>query len=240
MTCSTIGLIGGMSWESIAIYYQLINRAVRVELGGLESAPIILHSLNFAEIASLQRMSDWDKLAEILSKAARGLQDLGAEYIAICTNTMHKVASEVQNSVSVPLIDIRDCTGKALQQDGIQTVSLFGTLYTMQDSFYTDYLLREWGIRTVAPYVVSQQQIHSIIFDELCKGDVKPESGVLISKLVEELVSSDVDAVVLACTELMMLFHEVPCSLPVYDTTTIHANTISSIALKLEASQLNK
>lgn len=240
MAPHTIGLIGGMSWESTVIYYQMINRVVRAELGGLESAPIILHSLNFAEIASLQRAGDWDRLAEILSSAAQGLERSGAEYIAICTNTMHKVAEEVQAAVSVPLIDIRDSSGLALQQDAIETVSLFGTLYTMQQTFFSDYLLRQWDIRTVPPDLDAQQKIHTIIFDELCKGNVRPESRELMNDLISEMMSSGVQAVVLGCTELMLLFEDAACSLPVYDTTTLHANTISSFALDLDSCHQSK
>ncbi len=227
----TLGLIGGMSWESSIIYYQQINRAVRERLGGLHSAQIILHSCDFAAIAELQRQDAWDALADRLTQAAQALERAGADCVAICSNTMHKVAAEIQAGLDVPLIDIRAVTGSALQAHNARKACLLGTRYTMEQAFFRGPLQQEWGIEVVIPNEPARQAVHAIIFEELCQGVVCPTSRQALRTLIAEQAERGVDAIILGCTELMLLLDQEHSVLPLVDTTTLHARALADFAL---------
>jgi len=226
-----IGLIGGMSWESTLVYYQAINREIRERLGELHSANVLLDSCDFAEIVALQRQGDWTTLAERLSQTAQGLERGGACCLAICTNTMHKVAEEVQSAVNIPLIDIRDVTGSAAVQYGASRVGLLGTLYTMEQEFFRSHLSGFWGVQSIIPEARERQVIHSVIFDELCQGIVSPQSRKELIGIIQHLETRGAQAIVLGCTELMLLLDQEQCSLAMFDTTVLHAKALADYAL---------
>lgn len=219
----TIGLIGGMSWESTVTYYRAINRAVRERLGGLHSAKIILWSVEFDEIEKCQSSGDWAKSARILADCAQGLEAAGADMVLICTNTMHKVAPEVAAAVKIPLLHIAEATGRALRRDGIRKVALLGTKYTMTETFYKGRLADE-GFEVLVPEADDIETVNRIIFDELCCGIVKPESKTEYLRVIESLRAKGAEAVILGCTEIGLLIAQEDTDLPVYDTTLIHAD----------------
>jgi aspartate racemase len=227
----TIGLIGGMSWESTAVYYREINRAVRERRGGLHSAEILLHSCNFEEVAALQRQDAWDSLAESLARIAQNLERGGADCVAVCTNTMHKVAGEVQAAIDIPLIDIRDVTGDALRARHLNRVCLLGTRYTMEQQFFRSHLCRKSGLEIVVPGEAERAQVHSIIFEELCQGVVCPSSRNALLRIIEEQAWQGAEAVILGCTELMLILDQKDCPLRLFDTTTLHAQALADYAL---------
>lgn len=219
----TIGLIGGMSWESTVGYYRQINEGVKKALGGLHSAKIVLHSVDFDPIEKRQRAGDWAGAARILIDAARSVESAGADFILICTNTMHKVAAEVEQSINIPLLHIADATAEALVKDGVRKVGLLGTAFTMEQAFYKGRLSEEYGLEVVIPSENDRKRIHEIIYDELCLGQINPESRKEYLRIVNELGKSGVEAVVLGCTEIGMLITQEHTDLPLYDTTAIHA-----------------
>lgn len=218
----TIGLIGGMSWESTVTYYQEVNRLVKGRLGGLHSARVLLSSVDFAEIEECQASGDWDRSAAILAGAARGLERAGAELILICTNTMHKVFSQVQGAVSVPLLHIADATADALEEAGVSTVALLGTKYTMLEDFYKDRLVRR-GVRVLIPGAEDVELVNHVIFDELCLGKLEPGSKAQFLRIIGELSAQGAQGVILGCTEIGLLISQEDTPLPVFDTTLIHA-----------------
>jgi aspartate racemase len=226
----TIGLIGGMSWESTTLYYQLINREVALRLGGLSSARLNLVSLDFQDIAQRQRAGDWAGMSAILRQAARRLQDTGAQCLLIGTNTMHKLAPEVQADVNVPLIHIVDVTADAILAQGLDTVGLTGTRFTMEEAFYVD-RLRERGIRCVLPDEAQRTEIHRIIFEELCQGEVGESSRAWLSGCITDLKSRGAQGVVLGCTELPLIVGPQDSCLPTFDTTALHAMAAVDFAL---------
>ena len=226
----TIGLIGGMSWESTTLYYQLINREVAQRLGGLSSARLNLVSLDFQDIAQRQRAGDWAGMSAILRQAARRLQDTGAQCLLIGTNTMHKLAPEVQADVNVPLIHIADVTADAILAQGLDTVGLMGTRFTMEEAFYVD-RLRERGIRCVLPDEAQRTEIHRIIFEELCQGEVGESSRAWLSGCITDLKSRGAQGVVLGCTELPLIVGPQDSCLPTFDTTALHAMAAVDFAL---------
>ena len=227
----TIGLIGGMSWESTIPYYQIINEDIKENLGGLHSAKIILYSVEFDEIERCQSENRWDDAAKILSGAARALQSAGADFILICTNTMHKVFGQVQASVLIPLIHIADATGDALRAAGIRKVGLLGTRYTMQEDFYKG-RLSEQGFQVEIPDEEYIPEINRIIFEELCVGEIKEESRSFFAKAIQNLKEKNCEAVILGCTEIGLLVREEDSVLPIYDTTVIHAKAGAKRALE--------
>jgi aspartate racemase len=227
----TIGLLGGMSWESTAVYYQQINLAMRDRLGGLHSAQILLHSYDFAAIAALQRADAWDRLAEILAQTGQALERAGADCLAICTNTMHKVAEEVQAAVDIPLIDIREVTGAAIRTHDLKKVCLLGTRYTMEQTFFRTPLSRAAGLEIVVPEEGERACVHAIIFEELCQGIVCPASRETLSRIMAAQAQQGVDGMILGCTELMLLVDQEHCPLPLFDTTTLHAQALVDFAL---------
>ncbi len=227
----TIGLIGGMSWESTLEYYRIINELVSKRLGGHHSAKIILYSVDFDEVVKLQHKGDWEKLGEMLAEIARRLEACGADLILICTNTMHKVADYVQKAINIPLLSIIDATAEEIKRTGLRKVGLLGTKFTMEDDFYRAGLERH-GIQTVIPDEEDRNTVHRIIFDELCLGVFKESSKEELKKIVEKLKERGAEGVVLACTELPLLLSQEDCDIPIFDTTRIHAEYAVNFALR--------
>ncbi|MFT5571942.1 MAG: aspartate racemase [Cryomorphaceae bacterium] len=227
----TIGLIGGMSWESTTSYYQEINRGVASALGGFHSARIALYSVDFDEIEKMQSTGAWDELAEILSRAAQAVEAGGADFFLICTNTMHKVAAQVEASVSIPLLHIADATARQLQADGVKKVGLLGTAFTMEQDFYKQRLRDNFGIDVVVPNEEQRQDVHKVIYSELCQGVITNESKERYLEIVDELYKTGAQAVILGCTEIGLLINQGDTESILYDTTVIHAAAAVSQAL---------
>ena len=226
----TIGLIGGMSWESTVPYYQIINEEVKNRLGGLHSAKVILYSVEFDEIEKCQSNGDWEKSGDILGNAAKGLEAAGADFILICTNTMHKVAPQIQSMIHIPIIHIADATAEELEKCQIRSVGLLGTKYTMTQEFYRQRLI-DRGIDVMIPDVEDIDAVNDIIFHELCIGKIKEKSRKKFQKIIDSLKDKGADGVILGCTEIGLLIHQADSSLPVFDTTVIHAKRAVEIAL---------
>lgn len=226
----TIGLLGGMSWESSQTYYRLINQRVKERLGGLHSAKVILFSVDFAEIEALQHQGDWGRTAEILSAAARSLEAAGADFLVIGTNTMHKVAPQIEESVRMPLLHIADATAHALQRDGISRVGLLGTQFTMEQEFYRERLERA-GIEVVIPDETQRNTVHQVIYQELCQGTIRSDSKARYLEIVQALSERGAQGVILGCTEIGLLIQQPDTPVPLYDTTQIHADRAVEEAL---------
>lgn len=229
----TIGLIGGMSWESTIPYYSIINEYVKEKLGGLHSARIVLYSVEFDEIEKCQSSGDWHKSGEILADAAKKLELAGAEIILICTNTMHKVFDQVQESVQVPIIHIAQATADQLEKEQITTVALLGTKYTMTQDFYKSKLV-ERGFNVLIPNEKDIELINTIIFKELCVGTIKEDSRTEFSRIISELKEQGAQAVILGCTEIGLLVRPEDSVLKTFDTTVIHAKIAAKLALEEE------
>ena len=227
----TIGLIGGMSWESTIPYYEIINEAVKNALGGLHSAKIILYSVEFDEIEKCQASGDWDKSAHILADVAMKLEAAGADFILICTNTMHKVAPQIQAKVNVPIIHIVDAVADVLRSQGITKVGLLGTKYTMTQDFYKQKLI-DRGIQVLIPEDGDVEVVNDIIFKELCVGIIREESRSRYSEVIRKLKNAGAEAVILGCTEIGLLVRQRDSVLPIYDTTVIHAKKAAQLALE--------
>lgn len=225
----TIGLIGGMSWESTAHYYAELNRLTAERLGGLHSAPILMHSLDFAPIARLQDEGDWAQAGEVLASSAKALQQAGAELIGIATNTMHMVADAVQSAIDVPLIHIADPTAQALHEDGYERVGLLGTRFTLERPFYKDRLTAR-GFDVLVPDV-GVTNLNGIIYEQLCRGIVTDPSRKIYVEAIERLKARGAEAVILGCTEIGMLISDANSPLPAYDTTQLHARALVDAAL---------
>jgi aspartate racemase len=226
----TIGLLGGMSWESTVEYYRLINKFVSDRLGGLNSAKCLLYSFNFEEIAYLQREGNWKRLAEMLGDAARKLEVAGADLILICTNTMHKVAPEVQAMLSIPIVSIIDATAEEVKRKGLKKIGLLGTLFTMEDGFYQEELERN-GIESIVPEREDRLFIHGVIFNELCKGVFREESKNELLRIINWLVGKGAEGIVLACTEIPLIVKQRDVEVPVFDTTEIHSKKAVELVL---------
>lgn len=226
----TIGLIGGMSWESTISYYKIINEEIKNRLGGLHSAKIILHSVEFAEIESCQASGNWEKCGRIIGTAAQGLETAGADFILICTNTMHKVVPQIASMIRIPIIHIAEATADELEKCQIQKVGLLGTKYTMTQDFYKQKLI-DRGIDTIIPDEADVDVINNIIFNELCVGEIKTESREKFKKIIDGLKMQGAEGVILGCTEIGLLIQQTDSSLPVFDTTIIHARRAAEIAL---------
>ncbi|MDK8465213.1 aspartate/glutamate racemase family protein [Marinobacter sp. SS13-12] len=218
----TIGLLGGMSWESTQTYYRLINEGVKARLGGLHSAKLVLYSVDFAEIEALQHRGDWAATARILSDAALSLQKAGADFLVIGTNTMHKVAPEIEQTVRLPLLHIADATAQVLAQDRITRVGLLGTRFTMEQAFYRE-RLEAAGIAVLTPDQAQRDSVHRVIYEELCQGEINPDSRQAYLDIVASLSERGAQAVILGCTEIGLLIRQADTSVPLYDTTEIHA-----------------
>lgn len=217
-----IGLLGGMSWESTQTYYRLINEGVKSHLGGLHSAKLVLYSVDFAEIEALQHRGDWAATARILSDAALSLQKAGADFLMIGTNTMHKVAPEIEQAIRIPLLHIADATAKVLARDRITRVGLLGTRFTMEQAFYRE-RLEAAGIEVLIPDQPQRDSIHRVIYEELCQGEINPDSRQAYLDIVASLSERGAQAVILGCTEIGLLIRRADTSVPLYDTTEIHA-----------------
>lgn len=227
----TIGLLGGMSWESTEIYYRLINEETRRVLGGHHSAPIAMFSVDFQEIKELQHAGDWDATAEILVEKARQIERAGAEFLLICTNTMHKIADEVSSSISIPLLHLADATAIAIKESGVSTVGLLGTKFTMEQEFYKG-RLQQHGLEVLVPSQKDQDVVHQIIYDELVLGRVLSESRDEYLRIIDGLQQHGADAVIEGCTEIGLLVKQEHTEVPLFDTTEIHAHQAVVEALK--------
>ncbi|MBI3286199.1 MAG: aspartate/glutamate racemase family protein [Burkholderiales bacterium] len=227
----TIGLIGGMSWESTIPYYRQINETIKGHLGGLHSAKLVLYSVDFHDIERLQHAGDWDAAGAMLAVAARSLERAGADLLVLCTNTMHKVAASIEAAVSIPLLHIADVTAAEIKQAGHQTVGLVGTRFTMEQAFYRDRLSGRHGLKVIVPDDEQRDTIHRIIFEELCLGVVLPESRSAYSRIMAGLASQGAEAIILGCTEISMLVSQQDSMLPLFDTTAIHARAAAEAAL---------
>ncbi|MCP9017241.1 aspartate/glutamate racemase family protein [Streptococcus sp. CF8-6] len=227
----TIGLIGGMSWESTTSYYQIINETIKRELGGLHSAKILLYSVDFAEIEHYQAVGDWDKSAQVLADIAQRLEQAGADFIVICTNTMHKVALQIQKKIAIPILHIAQATAQALVDDGIRKVGLLGTKYTMTQDFYKEKLL-ESGLEVLIPDQAGIADVNRIIYDELCLGDIRESSKQTYLTVIDDLKNAGAEAVILGCTEIGLLVKQSDIALPLYDTTVIHAEKAAKMGIE--------
>ena len=227
-----LGMIGGMSWESTQTYYQRINRGVQKKLGGLHSAEIILHSVDFDEIEKLQHVGAWDRLGIILSDAAYGLEKAGVDGIIICTNTMHKLASTLSKHITVPILHIADSTAERLIENKIEKVGLLGTAFTMEQDFYKARLSERYGLEVIIPDAPQRATVHRIIYDELCLGVTKEHSRDYYSQVIESLAEQGAEAVILGCTEIGLLISQAQSALPLYDTTLIHADAAVAWMIK--------
>ncbi len=225
----TIGLIGGMSWESSAHYYRIINEETGSRLGGLHSAPVIMHSVDFAPIAEMQAAGEWDKAGAVLNRAARGLVNAGAGIIGLATNTMHVVADAVTAGIDAPFVHIADPTAEALLADGYDTIGLLGTRFTMEMGFYKD-RLAERGLTALIPEV-DRTNLNGIIYEELCRGIIREESRRIYVTAIERLAARGAQAVILGCTEISMLIDDSVSPLPTFDTTDLHARALVTAAL---------
>ena len=226
----TIGLIGGMSWESTASYYRLINQAVKARLGGLHSASLVLHSVDFAAIEQLQRAGDWDTAGARLAQAARGLQLAGAGALLICANTMHKVAPAIESAVQIPLLHVVDATAAAVRQAGVRRVGLLGTRFTMEQPFYVE-RLQQQGLEVLLPDPDDRAMVHRVIYEELCQGRVLADSRDDYRRVMGALVAQGAEGIILGCTELALLVDAGDTAVPLFDTTELHAQAAVDWAL---------
>ncbi|OEH92590.1 aspartate/glutamate racemase family protein [Bacillus solimangrovi] len=228
----TIGMLGGMSWESSAIYYQLINERVKEQLGGHHSAKSILYSVDFHMIKQLQESGQWDEATRQLIETARYIEKAGADFLIICTNTMHKMADEVQAGISIPLLHIADMTGEQIIKQKLKKIGLLGTNFTMEQDFYKGRLQSKYDLDIVVPDDNDRKIIHEIIYNELCLGVVKNESKQQYLKIIAKLIDNGAEAIILGCTEITMLVKQLDVSVPVFDTTKIHANKAADFAIQ--------
>ncbi|MFF0628542.1 aspartate/glutamate racemase family protein [Streptomyces sp. NPDC004296] len=226
----TIGLIGGMSWESTAEYYRLLNELTRERLGGLHSAKCVLYSVDFAEIERLQVQGRWDEAGAVLAEAAGALEAAGAELLLICTNTMHKVADQVSSAVGVPLLHLADTTAEAVRGKGLRRVGLLGTAFTMEQDFYRGRLV-DHGLDVVVPDAAGRKTVHRVIYEELCVGVVKEESRAAYIAVIDELIAAGAEGIVLGCTEIELLVRPQDSPVPVFPTTRLHAEAAVARAL---------
>ena len=227
----TIGLIGGMSWQSTSLYYSAINEGVKQSLGGLHSAKVCLYSVDFHEIEQLQHAGKWAQTAAILARAAQAVEAGGADLLLICTNTMHKVATEVEAAVNIPLLHIADATAKQLLADRMTKVGLLGTAFTMQQDFYKGRLSQDFGIQVLVPSEAQQAMVHEVIYQELCLGIINPASKQKYLAVLQDLFNQGAQAVILGCTEITLLVQQTDTPIPLYDTTAIHAQSAVEAAL---------
>ncbi|MBC8158626.1 MAG: aspartate/glutamate racemase family protein [Alphaproteobacteria bacterium] len=228
----TIGLLGGMSWESTAEYYRIINQTVRSREGGVNSARIVMYSVEFAQIGRMQNAGQWDDLADLLSDAARGIEGAGADFLLICTNTMHKVADAIQLRIGIPILHIADPTAAAIHTRGLKTVALLGTRFTMEEDFYLTRLEREHGIHGLVPDADDREIINRVIYEELCAGRIEEASKAEYLRIVQNLAERGAQGVILGCTEIGLLIKPDDLDLPVFDTARIHAIAAVEAALK--------
>ena len=228
----TIGLIGGMSWESSIEYYRLINETVRDILGGLHSAKSIMVSVDFADIEAFQHQGKWEDATAFMIDAARKVESGGADFVIICTNTMHKMAGEVQAAINIPLLHIADATGDTIKKKGLHKIGLLGTKFTMEEDFYRGRLIEKHGLDVIIPEEKERETVHRVIYDELCLGEIKPSSKSQYMDIIQHLVDRGAQGIILGCTEIGLLVKEEDTEVPLFDTTTIHAVAAVEYALK--------
>jgi aspartate racemase len=227
----TIGMIGGMSWESSIEYYRIVNQTVREKLGGLHSAKSIMVSVEFAEIEALQHQDRWDELAAIMIEAARSLERAGADFVIICTNTMHKLYDIVQNSIKIPMLNIADATAEKIKAEGIDKIALLGTRFTMEEQFYKGRLVDRFGLDVIIPAADEMEIVHRVIYDELCAGIIRPDSRQKYAAIIKRLITAGARGIILGCTEIGLLIKPEDSTVPLFDTTAIHAQAAVSYAL---------
>ncbi len=219
----TIGLLGGMSWESTTLYYEFLNRGVRERLGGLHSAKILLQSVDFAEIERYQVKGEWQQAGEMLAVAARNLQQAGADMLLICTNLMHKVAPQIEQQISIPLLHIADAAGREIARQGLKKVGLLGAIYTMEEGFYRERLMEKFGIEVVIPARKERELVQRVIFTELCRGEFRAESRSAYLAIIEQLKQQGAEGVILGCTEIPLLVKPQDTGLALFNTAELHA-----------------
>lgn len=229
----TIGLIGGMSWESTAIYYRMLNQGVKARLGGYHSAKLLLHSVDFAEIEELQRSGRWEDAGSVLADSALKLQNAGADFIVLCTNTMHTVAPAIEAVVSIPFLHIADPTAEAIKAADIRSIALLGTRFTMEQDFYVARLRRRHGLEVLLPNKPERDEIHRVIYDELVHGKIVSESKRTYLEVIERLRAEGAQGVILGCTEIAMLIGPADLSIPSFDTTALHAASAVTLSLSI-------
>ena len=226
----TLGLIGGMSWESTVPYYRTINQTVKEQLGGLHSARLLLYSVDFAQIEKLQHAGDWDAAGAVLADAARSLKAGGAQLLVICTNTMHKVADAVETASGLPLLHIADPTGEAIRAHGFARIGLLGTRFTMEQDFYRQRLAERHGLEVLVPEADERDIVHRVIYDELCQGEIREESRAQYRGVMASLVARGAQGIILGCTEIGLLVGECDASVPLFDTAELHARAAALAA----------
>jgi len=227
----TIGLLGGMSWESTELYYRLINQGVKEKLGGLHSAKIAMVSVNFQEIDVLQHSGQWERAGAILAGAAQQVEAAGADFLLICTNTMHKVAPQIQSAIGIPVLHLADATAHKIKASHIKTVGLLGTRFTMEEDFYKGRLVDKFGLEVIVPQRPSRQIIHDIIYDELCLGITKTNSRAQYRHIMADMIAAGAEGIILGCTEIGLLVNQDDSAVSLFDTTVIHAETAVAYAL---------
>ena len=226
-----IGMIGGMSWESTTPYYRIVNETVKERLGGRHSAKLVLYSVDFQEIKHLQRAGAWDDAGRMMAQAAQSLQDAGADFLVLCTNTMHKVADAIESAVDIPLLHIADPTAEEIKRVGLKKVGLLGTRFTMEQDFYRGRLRRLHDLEVVIPNEMDREIIHTVIYEELCQGKVLVDSRMQYQRIIQRLVEDGAEAIILGCTEISMLIGAQDSPVPVFDTARIHARKAVDWAL---------
>jgi aspartate racemase len=226
-----IGLIGGMSWESTVPYYRIVNETIKERLGGLHSAKVVLYSVDFHDIERMQYAGDWDAAAAQLAEVARAVERAGADFLVLCTNTMHKVAAEIEHAVRIPLLHIADATAREITAAGLSTVGLLGTRFTMDQPFYKERLEQRHGLRVLVPKTRDRELVHRVIYEELCLGRIVEASRTEYRRIMAELVDQGAEAIVLGCTEITLLVGPADASVPLFDTTGIHARKAAERAL---------
>ena len=227
----TIGLLGGMSWESTALYYRYINEGIKQQLGGLHSAQIALVSVDFQVIEELQHQGDWEQAGDVLTTAAQQIEAAGADFLLICTNTMHKVAPQIEQEIQIPILHLADATAAKIRQNGLNTVGLLGTHFTMEQDFYKGRLRDRHGLTVIVPSATDRQTVHRIIYDELCRGIVKESSRQQYLRIMGQMQADGAEGIIEGCTEIVMLVQQQHTEIPLFDTTTIHAEAAVERAL---------
>ncbi len=227
----TIGMIGGMSWESSIEYYRIINETVRDKLGGLHSSKSVMYSLDFAEIEALQHQNQWEEATQLMIMAAQHVQNGGADFVLICTNTMHKMAEEVQKQIDIPILHIADATAEAIKRKGLTKIGLLGTRFTMEEQFYRGRLESKHGLTVIIPSEDDREIIHRVIYDELCLGEIKSTSKDKYAAIIDKLIQAGAQGIILGCTEISLLVDAAQSAVPIFDTTLIHATTAVDYAL---------
>lgn len=228
----TIGLIGGMSWESSAVYYKIINQEIKKSIGGLHSCQSLMYSVDFGEIATLQHNGEWDKLGEMMIDAAQRLENGGADFIILCTNTMHKLADKLSGAIKIPLVHIADTTAEAIKKSKIKKVGLLGTKFTMEQDFLRERLTNQHGIETIIPNEKQREVVHAIIYDELVKGIITDKSRQAYLEIMDDLVLKGAEGIILGCTEINLLVTSANTPHILFDTTTIHAKKAVELSLQ--------